>query len=50
MIVAGLHLNPDGYKIMYEELRQLIEQKLPDETPEKLPFVLPSWDDADAWR
>ncbi|KAF1344542.1 isoamyl acetate-hydrolyzing esterase [Delphinella strobiligena] len=46
----GLHLNPEGYKILYDKLVELIEKQLPDQVPEKLPFVLPSWDDADAWQ
>ena len=45
----GLHLNPEAYQIIYRELMQLITNKLPEHVPENLPFVLPPWDDAEAW-
>jgi len=35
---------------MYDELMKLIERELPEHAPEKLPYVFPSWDDADAWK
>ncbi len=45
----GLHFGPAGYQVLFDELMRLIEQLWPDEMPEKLPFVLPPWDDAGAW-
>lgn len=45
----GLHFTPDGYKILFKEFMSLVRTVLPDLEPEKIPFVLPPWDDADAW-
>lgn len=45
----GLHFNPEGYRILYAEFKSLVEKSLPDLLPERLPFVLPSWDDEKAW-
>lgn len=46
----GLHLTAEGYGVMYEEMMALIARVWPDQTPEKLPFVLPSWEDRRAWH
>ena len=46
----GLHFSQAAYKLLFEELIALIEQKWPDQIPEQLPFVLPAWDDEEAWR
>jgi hypothetical protein len=46
----GLHFNPAGYEILFQEVNKLIEQKWPDQTPEKLPMVLPAWNVAEAWK
>lgn len=46
---SGLHLTPQAYKIVIEELLSLIASAYPDQTPEKLPSVLPAWNDGDAW-
>ncbi|KAK4983844.1 hypothetical protein LTR50_006971 [Elasticomyces elasticus] len=45
----GLHFNPAGYRVLFDELMKLIERTWPDQMPDKLPFLLPPWDDADAW-
>lgn len=47
---TGLHLTPRAYKIMVGELMSLIASAYPDQIPEKLPFVLPSWNDWEAWE
>jgi lysophospholipase L1-like esterase len=48
--VRGLHFNPAGYDIFYQELMKLIAELWPDQMPEKLPMVLPPWNDHDAWK
>lgn len=45
-VIAGLHLTPAGYRIVYDEVLKVIRTNWPDEDPEKLPFVFPSWVDA----
>jgi len=47
---SGLHLNPSGYRIIHDELLKLVAATWPDQTPERLPFVLPAWDDPDQWK
>jgi hypothetical protein len=47
---VGLHFNPAGYVILYQELTKLIAEQWPDQTPEQLPLVLPPWNDQDAWK
>ncbi|KAF4314343.1 putative gdsl lipase acylhydrolase family protein [Botryosphaeria dothidea] len=49
LMYDGLHLTPQAYKIVIEELLSLIASAYPDQTPEKLPSVLPAWNDGDAW-
>lgn len=39
----GLHFNPEAYDLLLEELMNLIRETWPDQDPEKLPYVLPSW-------
>ncbi|OQV00246.1 hypothetical protein CLAIMM_05770 [Cladophialophora immunda] len=41
----GLHLTARGYKLMYEELVQVIKDQLPDQLPENLPMMFPEWRD-----
>jgi lysophospholipase L1-like esterase len=50
MLHDGLHLEPEGYEIIYKELMKLIIEKLPEHAPDNLSYVLPSWDDAEAWK
>lgn len=45
----GLHLTRKGYDLLFEELMKVIEGRWPEEMPERLPFVLPRWDDEGAW-
>lgn len=46
----GLHLNPAGYGIFFQEVMKLISQKWPDQMPDNLPMVLPAWNDSEAWK
>lgn len=43
---TGLHLTPAGNRIVYDELMKVIQANWPDQTPEVLPMVFPSWVDA----
>jgi lysophospholipase L1-like esterase len=47
---AGLHFNPAGYDILFQELTKLIAERWPDQVAETLPMVLPAWNDANAWE
>lgn len=49
-LMPGLHFHPAGYKVMYDELTKLIAERWPDQVAEKLPMVLPAWNDAAAWE
>lgn len=44
--LTGLHLTPDGYRIVYEEVMKVIRANWPDQTPEQLSRVFPGWQDA----
>ena len=46
----GLHLTPDGYRVLYHQLMALISDTWPDQLPEKLPMVLPAWNELEAWK
>lgn len=43
---TGLHLSPAGNRIVYDEIMKVIEANWPDQTPDILPMVFPSWTDA----
>jgi lysophospholipase L1-like esterase len=47
---TGLHLNPAGYEIFFQELMKVIAERWPDQLPDKLSMVLPAWNDAEGWR
>lgn len=49
-MVLGLHLTPDGYRVLYHQLMALISDTWPDQLPEKLPMVLPAWNELEAWK
>jgi len=49
LMYDGLHLGPAGYAVVYNELKKVIREQLPDLEPEKLPMLGPLWDDNDAW-
>lgn len=40
----GLHFNPKGYEIMYDEVLQTIRQYYSELDPETLPFMYPHWE------
>lgn len=42
----GLHLNPEGYRVMYDEVMKVISDEMRDESPENLPTVYPPWEQA----
>lgn len=46
----GLHFSQSAYKLLFKELISLIQHKWPDQMPERLSFVLPAWDDEEAWK
>lgn len=48
--IVGLHLTPDGYRVLFHEVMATIAKTWPDQLPENLPMVLPAWDDPDAWK
>ncbi|KAK6428724.1 hypothetical protein LTR95_015133 [Oleoguttula sp. CCFEE 5521] len=50
LLSDGLHFTRSGYKLLFDEVMKTIEQNWPDQMPEKLPFVLPAWDDEQAWK
>jgi hypothetical protein len=35
---------------MYQELMKVMTEQWPDQMPEKLPMVLPAWNDEEAWK
>lgn len=45
----GLHLAPSGYEVLYEELMAVIAKTWPEQVPDRLPYVFPSWADDEAW-
>jgi isoamyl acetate esterase len=47
-MLQGLHFNPEGYRLMFEEVMRVIRAKIPDQSPEHLPTVYPSWEQAPA--
>ena len=36
--------------MLFQELVKLIAERWPDQVPEKLPMVLPAWNDPRAWE
>ncbi|TFK54844.1 SGNH hydrolase [Heliocybe sulcata] len=44
-LTDGLHLNADGYFIVYDELMKVIADKYPEILTEKLKTVFPTWDE-----
>jgi hypothetical protein len=49
LITTGLHLNPSGYNVLFDEVMAAVERTWPDQLPENLRMVLPAWDDPKAW-
>jgi hypothetical protein len=50
MLLIGLHLTSDGYRVLFHEVMATISKTWPDQLPENLPMVLPSWDDPECWK
>ena len=46
----GLHLSRSGYELLDQELLGIIERTWPDQMPDELPMVFPSWDDEKHWE
>ncbi|CAI7595673.1 unnamed protein product [Penicillium glandicola] len=46
LFTDGLHLTSAGNRIVYDELMKVIQANWPDQTPESLPMVFPSWGEA----
>lgn len=45
----GLHFNSVAYTLFHQELMRLIANTWPDQTPEKLRWVLPVWNEPSQW-
>lgn len=45
-LIIGLHLTPAGYRIVYDELMEVIRTNWPGQDPDKLPFIFPPWVEA----
>ncbi|KIV83602.1 hypothetical protein PV11_05615 [Exophiala sideris] len=43
LLSDGLHFTASAYQIVFDELVKLIQEELPELTPENLPFVFPDW-------
>ncbi|PLB48982.1 isoamyl acetate-hydrolyzing esterase [Aspergillus steynii IBT 23096] len=46
LFTDGLHLTADGYRLVYDVIMKAIQENWPDQDPEKLSFVHPSWMEA----
>jgi hypothetical protein len=49
-LLVGLHLTPDGYRVLFHEVMATVAKTWPDQLPENLPMVLPAWDNLEAWK
>ena len=45
-IDAGLHFRPDAYRLLYDSMMDLIQTEWPDQAPDNLRFIFPSWPEA----
>lgn len=43
LLSDGLHFTPTGYKLVFDELVNLILLKLPEHLPDNLPQIFPDW-------
>ncbi|PVI05609.1 SGNH hydrolase [Periconia macrospinosa] len=50
LMYDGLHFNPAGYDILFDELIKVIGKNWPDLLPENIPTVLPLWNDPAGWE
>jgi hypothetical protein len=50
-ISLGLHLKPEGYRVLYKEFSEVIAREWPDLVASNIPFQLPPWDRFDdEWK
>jgi hypothetical protein len=50
VLLIGLHLTPDGYRVLFHEVMATVSKIWPDQLPENLPMVLPAWDNLESWK
>ncbi|KAF1847661.1 SGNH hydrolase [Cucurbitaria berberidis CBS 394.84] len=50
LMYDGLHFQPEGYVILFQEVMKTIAEQWPDQMPEKLSTVFPGWNDEDEWK
>lgn len=43
LLSDGLHFTPIAYKLVFDELVNVIQTKLPDQLPQNLPSIFPDW-------
>ncbi|KAI1608800.1 SGNH hydrolase-type esterase domain-containing protein [Exophiala viscosa] len=43
LLSDGLHFTAAAYRIVFDELVKLIREKMPELTPDNMPFVFPDW-------
>lgn len=46
LFTDGLHLMPAGYRVVYDEVLKVIRTNWPEQAPENLPMVFPTWREA----
>ena len=46
----GLHFTHTAYTLFFQELMRTIHKTWPDQMPSELPFVLPEWNNEQAWE
>lgn len=39
----GLHFTGDGYKVWYDEIGKVIQERFPEFVPQNVPFLYPEW-------
>ncbi|KAF2686304.1 SGNH hydrolase [Lentithecium fluviatile CBS 122367] len=50
LMYDGLHFNPAGYDILFDEFMKVVVDRWPDQQPDNLPMVLPAWNDTAGWK
>lgn len=45
LLSDGLHFTEKAYSIMFEELVKVMYEDLPEQTPDQIPMVFPTWSD-----
>ncbi|KAL8674792.1 MAG: hypothetical protein Q9168_000773 [Polycauliona sp. 1 TL-2023] len=43
LLSDGLHFSPQAYKVLFENTMDIVKREWPDQDPNELPFVHPSW-------